>query len=95
MYKNSLFNNDDKEHRDLTQYPIWYCVKTTYKQDGSIDCEIIRDEKGNTQVIINSQKPQDSIYETPNEIIYYTYHLGYKEANDQIEATKINIGKSY
>lgn len=94
MNKSNALNNDDKEYRDLTQYPKWYCVRTTYKQDGTIDCEIIRDEKGNTQVITNTQKPHDAIYETPNEVIYYTYHLGYKEANEQVEATKINIGKS-
>lgn len=91
---NNNINTGDIEHRELTKYPKWYCVKTTYKQDGTVDCEIIRDEKGNTQIIINTQKPHDSIYETSNTVIYYTYHLGYKEANEQVNATKISMGKS-
>ena len=36
MNKSNTLNNDDKEYRDLTQYPKWYCVRTTYKQDGTM-----------------------------------------------------------
>ena len=36
MNKSNTLNNDDKEYRDLTQYLLGYCVRTTYKQDGTM-----------------------------------------------------------
>lgn len=69
--------------------PHWYCVKTTYKADGSIDAEIVADEKTKIAIVLlEDKKPLDGVYEDrKGNTAYYTYHEGYEEAQRQVEMT--------
>lgn len=77
----------EMEYREWRECPQWYCVKTTYHNNGKIESEVVRDGKTNVPIAIQDvQKPSDEVYETLTATIYYTYHRGYKEAAKQVEA---------
>lgn len=70
-------------HRD--KKPDFYCVKTTYHNNGKIESEIIADEKTNIPIAMElDAKPLDGVFETATATIYYTYHEGYDEAAQQV-----------
>lgn len=80
----------EMEYRSWRECPQWYCVKTTVHNNGTIKSEFVVDEKTNLPIIIQDEKkPQDGVYETINEITYYTYHRGYEEAVRQIKRSSI------
>lgn len=80
----------EKEYREWREAPLWYCVKTTFHQTGVVESEIITDEKSKLPLTFQSlQKPLDGAFETATEITYYSYHAGYKEAERQVESTKV------
>lgn len=77
------------EYREWSECRIWYCVKTRLANDGSIECEIAKDEKTNVPIIIQSQeKPLDGVFEDETGITYFTYQPGYAAAAQQVEATR-------
>ena len=70
-------------HRD--KKPDFYCVKTTYHNNGKIESEIMAEEKSNVPIAIElDAKPLDGVFETATATIYYTYHEGYEEAAQQV-----------
>ena len=70
-------------HRD--KKPNFYCVKTTYYNNGKIESEIMADEKTKLPIAIEiDEKPLDGVFETAIATIYYTYHEGYDEATQQV-----------
>lgn len=80
---------NEKEYQEWREAPMWYCVKTTYHNNGKIESELIRDEK--TKLSITSpgfEKPLDGTYETITATVYYTYHRSYEEAERQINQMK-------
>lgn len=77
------------EYLEWRKAPKWYCVKTTLHSDGTIESEIMKDEKTKLPIAIQDfEKPQDGVYETAEATTYYTYHQGYKEAERQVAAAK-------
>lgn len=77
-------------HRD--NKPNFYCVKTTYHNNGKIESEIMVDEKTKSPIAIEiDEKPLDGVFETATEIIYYTYHEGYEEAAQQVSVMMTQI----
>lgn len=72
-------------HRD--NKPDFYCVKTTYHNDGKIESEIMADPETGVPIAIEiPDKPLDGTFETAAATIYYTYHEGYAEAARQVAA---------
>ena len=77
------------EYLEWRKAPKWYCVKTTFHNNGKIESEIVRDEKTKLPIAIQDfEKPQDGVFETAEATVYYTYHQGYKEAERQMNAAK-------
>lgn len=77
-------------HRDLE--PNYYCVKTTYENNGKIKCEIMTEENSERLAAFESPgKPLDEVYETATATIYYTYHDSYEDAARQVEATESQV----
>lgn len=76
----------EMEYRSWHECPHWYCIKTTMSlTTGKVKSEFVVDGKTNLPIIIqDDKKPQDVVYETVTEMIYYTYHRGYEEAARQI-----------
>ncbi len=80
----------EKEYCEWRESPLWYCVKTVYHSNGKIECEIMTNEKTKLAIAIQSfDKPMDGVYETTEATIYYTYHQGYKKAEEQLMLAKI------
>ena len=76
-------------HRD--NKTDFYCVKTTYHNNGKIESEIMVDEKTKLPLAIEiPDKPLDGVFETETATIYYTYHEGYAEAARQVAATGVH-----
>lgn len=81
------------EYREWRECPLWYCVKTKLGSDGSVESEIVSDEKTKVPIAIQSaDKPLDGVFEDASGVTYYTYHAGYKAAAKQVEAAK-KVGK--
>ena len=82
------------EYREWSECPQWYCVKTTYHNNGKIEAEIVADEKSKIPLVLQQMdKPMDGVFETASSVAYYTYHRGYEEAAKVVAAVK-NIGKA-
>ena len=80
-------------HRD--KKPDFYCVKTTYHNNGKIESEIMADEKTKVPIAIEiDSKPLDGVFETATATIYYTYHEGYAEAAHQVATMTGQIKQS-
>lgn len=70
-------------HRD--KKPDFYCVKTTYHNNGKIESGIMANEKTKVPIAIEiDSKTLDGVFETATATIYYTYHEGYAEAAHQV-----------
>lgn len=70
-------------HRD--KKPDFYCVKTTYHNNGKIESEVMADEESGLLIAIEDpDKPLDEVFEAATATIYYTYHEGYAEAARQV-----------
>lgn len=79
----------EMEYREWRETPLWYCVKTTLHNDGRVESEIVTNEKTKLPMVIqDTEKPQDGVFETATETVYYSYHAGYKEAERQVRAAK-------
>lgn len=79
----------ESEYRDWRECPLWYCVKTKLRNDGTVECEIVSDEKSKIAIAIQSaEKPLDGVWEDVSGVTYYTYHAGYKEAAKQVALAK-------
>ena len=82
----------EMEYREWRECPQWYCVKTTFHNNGNIESELVVDEKTKIPLIVqDTQKPDAGVFETATATIYYTYHAGYEAAARQMAAS--NIGK--
>ncbi|MEG1562558.1 MAG: hypothetical protein RR365_02335 [Bacteroides sp.] len=82
----------EMEYRAWRECPQWYCLKTTFHNNGSIESELIVDEKTKLPLIIqDAEKPADGVFETATATVYYTYHRGYEEAARQMAVA--NVGK--
>lgn len=80
----------EQEFREWRECPLWYCVKTKFKNDGSVESEIFADEKTKIAIAIQSaEKPLDGVFEDASGITYYTYHAGYAAAARQVAAAKV------
>lgn len=81
---------EEMEYRKWREAPQWYCVKTTFHNDGKMESEIVADEKTNIAIVIQQvEKPMDGVFETADGTIYYTYHRGYEEARRQMAAARV------
>lgn len=77
----------EMEYRSWHEAPIWYCVKTTYLEDGTLKSEIAKNEDTGAAIVIQSEeKPLDGVFQTANATVYYTYHQGYEAAAQQLLA---------
>lgn len=66
--------------------PGWYCVKTEFRNNGSITSDFIRDEETGVPITLDIQeKPLDGVYEDAQATTYFTYHYSYEEAFGQIQ----------
>ncbi len=75
-----------KEYQDWREGPIWYCVKTTYHNNGKVESDFVKDEKTKVALTVQGiEKPLDGTYQTANATIYYTYHRTYEEAENVIK----------
>lgn len=82
----------EMEYREWRETPLWYCVKTILHLDGTVESEIVTNEKTKLPMVIQSlEKPQDGAFETNTETTYYSYHAGYKEAERQVNAAKMAL----
>lgn len=83
----------EMEYREWRESPLWYCVKTVLHLDtGKVESEIVTDEKTKIPLVIQDfEKPQDGGFETATEIIQYSYHAGYKAAEQQVNAVKMAL----
>jgi hypothetical protein len=79
----------EMEYREWRESPLWVCVKTTLDAlTGAVKSEIAKDDDtGLTIAIHDFDKPQDGVYETVKETIYYTYHQGFVEAQRYLAAS--------
>lgn len=80
----------ENEYRAWSECPLWYCVKTVFKNDGTLTSEFYADEKTKLPVMVQSrEKPMDGVFEDATGTTYYTYHQGYEAAARQIAAARI------
>lgn len=80
----------EQEYQDWKKAPLWYCVKTKFYNSGKIESEIVRDEKTKLPITIQSfDSPLDGTYDEKDGTVYYTYHRGYKAAENQLLAARV------
>lgn len=80
----------ETEYREWSECPLWYCVKTKFYNSGKVESEIVRDKKTKLPITIQSvDSPLDGSYDEKDGTIYYTYHRGYKAAENHMLAVNI------
>lgn len=66
--------------------PGWYCVKTEFRNDGTVNSDFIKDEETGVPIALDMpSKPLDGVYEDALATTYFTYHCNYEEAFEQIQ----------